>query len=218
MSILYYGADGCIHQLGDNELAHYKYIKKIKIGNTYRYFYTMDALEAYYNDRKKVAEAEYLIDRGKDKKDQLKRSASIKKDYVNDRWNGKSKEEAKKKHDRSEALNNAIYETQGGYRKVKKTVKPVAETAKLAVTPMKSPKESVIKFMDKKITTPISDIKKKSNDYAKTVSSNNLKSAKKAYKKSKKIRQKNPNAHPILTYKPQELEFVKREAQRKRKK
>lgn len=53
MNIKYYAADGTIKSLGDNELAHYKYIKKIKTGNGYRYFYSQEELRAYLDEKSK---------------------------------------------------------------------------------------------------------------------------------------------------------------------
>ena len=47
MNVFYYAADGTIKSLGDDELAHYKYIRKINTGNGYRYFYSQDELRAY---------------------------------------------------------------------------------------------------------------------------------------------------------------------------
>ena len=76
--IYYHGSDGHIKQLGDQELQHYKYIKKI--GN--RYFYTPEALRAYYADQKKVATVEYSKDRMMDKANQAKRGVTIRKDYA----------------------------------------------------------------------------------------------------------------------------------------
>lgn len=54
MSVYYQGSDGHIKSLGDNELQHFKYIKKI--GN--RYFYTPEELKAYYADEQKKVRRE----------------------------------------------------------------------------------------------------------------------------------------------------------------
>lgn len=57
MSIQYRGDDGRIHSLGDgNSLQHWKYIKKIPVGNGFRYFYSQEELRAYYNEMKGKAE------------------------------------------------------------------------------------------------------------------------------------------------------------------
>lgn len=45
--IYYQASDGHIKTLGDNELQHWKYIKKIPAGSGYRYFYSMDEWRAY---------------------------------------------------------------------------------------------------------------------------------------------------------------------------
>ena len=51
--MLYEGSDRNIHILGDGEeLKHYKYIKKIKQGSGWRYFYTPEELKAYYEGSK----------------------------------------------------------------------------------------------------------------------------------------------------------------------
>lgn len=47
-NIFYNGSDGYIHSLGDdNSIIHWKYIKKIKSGNGWRYFYDPEELRAY---------------------------------------------------------------------------------------------------------------------------------------------------------------------------
>ena len=210
--LFYEGADGCIRQLGDNELAHYKYLKKIKIGNTTRYFYTQEALQAYYNDRKKVADAEYLVGRGVDKKEHVKNNLMIKGDYVNNIKNGKDPGAARRKYQLANNVNDAIYNVKGDYRAVKRGVKPVAETAKMAVTPIKDPKERALKFIDKKVDVdkPVSDLKKT----VKKINNNNKKASKKAYKKYKK----NPNKYPHHTYESQELKYLKQQNQKRRNK
>lgn len=151
MSVYYQGSEGHIKVLGDNELQHFKYIKKI--GN--RYFYTPEALRAYYNDQKKVATAEYAKDRTVDKANQLKRGAAITKDYASGR-------DTKEQYERNKQLNRAIYDAQGKYRSVKRTVKPVAKTAKRAVTSVRTPKERAMDFLNKNgLNTPSQMRKKK---------------------------------------------------------
>ena len=59
MNIKYYAADGTIKSLGDNELAHYKYIKKIKSGSGWRYFYTPEEIRAYYKEAKIETKTKY---------------------------------------------------------------------------------------------------------------------------------------------------------------
>lgn len=56
--INYIGQDGTIHQLGDtpeNTLQHWKYIKKLKVGSRWRYFYTPEEIRAYYGKGKDIA-------------------------------------------------------------------------------------------------------------------------------------------------------------------
>ena len=49
--MLYQGSDGQVHVLGDGEeLKHWKYIKKIKSGNGWRYFYSQDEINAYMKE------------------------------------------------------------------------------------------------------------------------------------------------------------------------
>lgn len=51
MNIVYRGDDGRIHSLGENnEIRHWKYIKKIPVGNGFRYFYSWDEYRAYLAD------------------------------------------------------------------------------------------------------------------------------------------------------------------------
>lgn len=46
-TIFYQGSDGNINVLGDDELMHFKYIKKVKTGSGYRYLYTPAEVAAY---------------------------------------------------------------------------------------------------------------------------------------------------------------------------
>lgn len=143
----YQGSDGHVKVLGDNELQHWKYIKKI--GN--QYFYSMEALQAYYRHQQRMANAEYAADRTKDKANQMKRAATIRSDYESNKRNGFS--DAKKQYEVSKKLNKAVYDTQGTYRKAKKTVKPMAKTAKRAVTPI-DPKREAQRKIDKILNQP----------------------------------------------------------------
>lgn len=171
--IYYHGSDGHIKQLGDQELQHWKYIKKI--GN--RYFYTTEALQAYYNDQKNVATAEYLKDRTGDKANQLKREAVITKDYASGR-------DTKEQYERNKKLNRAIYDAQGKYRSVKRTVKPVAKTAKRAVTPIKTPKERAMDFLNKNGSNKPSQMRKKKKKMSESA---------KAYERYKRTRSPQKN-------------------------
>ena len=166
--IYYQGSEGHIKVLGDNELQHFKYIKKI--GN--RYFYTPEALRAYYEDQKKVAAGEYAKDRTIDKGNQLKREATIRKDYV-------SGKDTRKQYERNKKINKAIYDAQGKYRSAKRTVKPIAKTAKRSVTPVKTPKERAMEFLNKNGSSTTSQVRKKKKK------KNNSEAAK-AYERYKK--------------------------------
>lgn len=168
-TIYYQGSDGCLRTLGDNELMHYKYIKKI--GN--RYFYTTEALQAYYKDQQKVSNVEYAKDRAVDTKNATKRDLMIKRDYAI----GK---DSKEDYERNKKINKAIYDTQGKYRSVKKTVKPVINTAKKAVTPVDPKKAKIDEWINggkkpKKKKIPMA--RKKNTD---------AQAAYKRYKKNKK--------------------------------
>ena len=50
MNVEYKAFDGSIRTLGDNELQHWKYIKKIPAGSGFRYFYSWDEYRAYLAD------------------------------------------------------------------------------------------------------------------------------------------------------------------------
>ena len=52
----YIGIDGNVHS---NELKHWKYIKKIKSGSGWRYFYTPEEIRAYYKEEQGKANAQY---------------------------------------------------------------------------------------------------------------------------------------------------------------
>lgn len=56
--MLYQGSDGQVHVLGDGEeLKHWKYIKKIKTGSGWRYFYSPEELRQFYNEGKKKVDS-----------------------------------------------------------------------------------------------------------------------------------------------------------------
>ena len=57
MGIQYYADDGTVKNLGDNELQHWKYIKKIKTGSGWRYFYSPEELRQFYNEGKKKVDS-----------------------------------------------------------------------------------------------------------------------------------------------------------------
>lgn len=57
MNIQYYATDGTVKNLGDDELQHWKYIKKIKTGSGWRYFYSPEELRQFYNEGKKKADS-----------------------------------------------------------------------------------------------------------------------------------------------------------------
>lgn len=86
MSVYYQGSDGCIKTLGDTELAHFKYIKKI--GN--RYFYTPDELKAYYADEQKKVRREEAF--GGNAKDFERRKDRQQRDRENHQWDKERKE------------------------------------------------------------------------------------------------------------------------------
>lgn len=46
--MIYIGIDGNVHS---DELKHWKYVKKIKTGDGYRYFYNQEEIDAYYNKK-----------------------------------------------------------------------------------------------------------------------------------------------------------------------
>lgn len=52
----YIGIDGNVHS---DELKHWKYIKKIKSGSGWRYFYTPEEIRAYYKEEQGKANAQY---------------------------------------------------------------------------------------------------------------------------------------------------------------
>lgn len=71
--IFYQGSDGCIKMLGDNELQHFKYIKKI--GN--RYFYTPEEIRAYYESAKAVSDTQYAVQKNINDSQRNRRDARL---------------------------------------------------------------------------------------------------------------------------------------------
>lgn len=171
MNIVYRGDDGHVQSLGEtSELRHWKYIKKI--GN--RYFYTTEALEAYYRDQKKVADAEYVKDTYKSQYERQKRDAQQSREYKqsvrnvkdpNRSWvtvtsdnegNYKSHKTTRaerqqilkdyqKDYKKKQRMNRFLDKTQDRYLSARRVVKPVAKTAKRAVTPVESPEQRIYK-------------------------------------------------------------------------
>lgn len=171
MGVAYKAQDGCVRILGDNELQHWKYIKKI--GN--RYFYTQEALEAYYHDQQKVANAEYAIDKTKADIQRQQRDTKqakehkehynlVKKDkdlaiFDNSKqgWHKASEKERRDTlkslrgdYKRRKRMNRFLDRTQDAYMATVRTAKPIIKTGKRAVTPVETPGERLTKA-EKKI-------------------------------------------------------------------
>lgn len=80
--IYYRDSRGKIRTLGDDELMHWKYIKKIKVGSGFRYFYDQDELRAFY-------------DKGKDDVQKNVRKVTNKRDRFKSRFTKESKKATK---------------------------------------------------------------------------------------------------------------------------
>ena len=170
----YQGSDGHVKVLGDNELQHWKYIKKI--GN--QYFYSMEALQAYYHHQQRMANAEYKIDqhratRERSERDKFRRDVhnDLRKNaenttvmYRNNRGDLKFRDQtkaekkvARKQEDdryrREQRMNKIADTASDAAMQAKRVAKPVAKTAKRAVTPI-DPKKAAQKKIDKILNQP----------------------------------------------------------------
>lgn len=161
--IYYHGSDGHIKQLGDQELQHWKYIKKI--GN--RYFYTPEELRAYYAEAKTSANREAAFDqrtaqnerrfRDDVRKDAYSNTRKAMKDgmYIiatedskgNMRARGATKQERKegikkldKREKREARVNKFVDRFFDTKREAKRKVAPVAKTAKMVAQGKEKPK------------------------------------------------------------------------------
>lgn len=115
MNIVYRGDDGRIHSLGENnEIRHWKYIKKIPVGKGFRYFYSWDEYRAYLADP-----AAELQNAGQKAANQLqsagRRAAQEARKWVKEQFS--KKEEKKKKKQDEEKRQRDPYEK---YKYVKK--------------------------------------------------------------------------------------------------
>ena len=158
--IYYHGSDGHIKQLGDQELQHWKYIKKI--GN--RYFYTPEELRAYYAEAKDSANREAAFkerDRADTRDMRLRmserrheKSRNIYKNgvYLVDDGKGGNLRNATKQ-ERREAIRKENKEQKKDRKQIEryykadkrklsaiKNVKPIIETGKMALLGKKKPK------------------------------------------------------------------------------
>lgn len=116
--MLYEGSDGNVHVLGDGEeLKHYKYIKKIKTGSGWRYFYTPEELKAYYEGSKAANKA---VNNILDKRDDYNTVRNIRR--LENKKNQKQEQQAWKAYQEVGA--------RGGTEKeaMRKAVKDVAKT------------------------------------------------------------------------------------------
>lgn len=157
--MLYQGSDGRVHVLGDGEeLKHWKYIKKIKTGNGWRYFYTPEEVQAYYEEQKKSANKNY-------KKDLKKMESEHKMLMKPTPFNSKLENK------RNQAIENHRYAHEKTKAKIEKTVKPIAKTAKAAKEGKIPKKAKLVDDKKKKdrINKGKSAVEKKLNKAKKTV-------------------------------------------------
>lgn len=155
--VQYIGQDGAVHQLGDtpeNSLCHWKYIKKIQTPAGTRYFYTMEALQAYYNDQRKVEDARFVKDAVIADRQRQERDARLRSEYEHDKlmtdgkhaiWLGteqQRKETLKsyqKNYQKRQRMNRFLDKLQDRYLMARRVVNPAVKTAKRAVTPVDTP-------------------------------------------------------------------------------
>lgn len=92
---VYIGQDG---RMRDDSLMHWKYIKKIKSGGGWRYFYTPEEVRAFYKESKQENESAHkknlqsINDTYKRSMDQAKKH-TMTFDYKNNRWRNLNKKE-----------------------------------------------------------------------------------------------------------------------------
>lgn len=174
MSVYYQGSDGHIKSLGDNELQHFKYIKKI--GN--RYFYTPEELRAYYAEAKNASNREAAFNkraaqdesRGRkdfDKKyysEKKKRSDETqiiyrdKKDNLQFRDKTKKEKAADRKRinrqQRRDARINKLVDRMANAKiEAKRRTDPLKKTAKMAATGKEKPKTTKSKYSREEVDT-----------------------------------------------------------------
>lgn len=167
--IYYQGADGHTKVLGENELQHWKYIKKI--GN--RYFYTPEELRAYYAESKTASNREAAFNRNKanaerasrdafnnqarrDLKEGAKNTVYIDRDKKgNLKFRDATKDEVKKeqkkidkRYDRRDKVDKLIDRLSDTKINAKKKIDPVAKTVKMAAQGKEKPKTTKSKYSD----------------------------------------------------------------------
>lgn len=176
MSVYYQGSDGHIKSLGDNELQHFKYIKKI--GN--RYFYTPEELRAYYAEAKNASNREAAFNQRTAQNERRFRDDVMKDAYSNQRKAMKNgmyviaeedskgnlrardatKAERKKgikdldrRERREKRVNKLIDRLSDTKRNAKKKVDPLAKTAKMAAKGKEAPKTTKSKYSREEVDT-----------------------------------------------------------------
>lgn len=169
MGVYYQGSDGHIKSLGDNELQHFKYIKKI--GN--RYFYTPEELRAYYAESKDKANREATFNRRDAAGDRDFRKNFVKNQTRNrkedyrehtyiERENGKLTQPTKKEirendkrlDKKRKKINKSIdrvYKRENLKISAIKKAKPLIETGKMALRGKEAPKTTKSKYSEEDI-------------------------------------------------------------------
>ena len=107
--------------VSSDQLAHYKYIKKIKIGPFTRYFYSMKDLQAYYNSTKKDFNREDYDD-PRLKIGDAKKSIAEARAYINNPLMKLASDFGVVKKKDLKKANNTIDDIETTYKRIKKGI------------------------------------------------------------------------------------------------
>lgn len=146
--MLYQGSDGRVHVLGDGEeLKHYKYIKKIRSGSGWRYFYTPEEIRAYYETEKNAANKTAIRENRKAQRIADRRSDAAMEKFEN--TTNRDVNRLKRKLKRGDITEQDIKDV------AKKTGKGAAEYGKIAAKEQTKASVTIKKNNFKKHVAPI---------------------------------------------------------------
>lgn len=126
--IYYHGSDGHVKQLGDQELQHWKYIKKI--GN--RYFYTPEELKAYYAEAQDSANREAAFNKNT-VQDESRWRKDMNKNYYDNKRKQVDETQViyRDKNDNLQFRDHTKKEKEAAYKRIKRQEKKDARLSRL---------------------------------------------------------------------------------------
>lgn len=171
--MIYIGIDGNVHS---DELKHWKYVKKIKTGSGYRYFYSQAEIDAYYKEKTPTLNEHWnKLDKIDEKERQLKSKGRNKPDYYDKvRKLEKERDQAEKTFDNRKHYEREREEVKKAYRfaqkhpalhEIKIGSDLATQKAKNKVTKGKTKAEKLIKSETAGTKRAVNAVKGKGNNF-----------------------------------------------------